>query len=117
MGDRSDYMAAARLQELTKQIDPRVSLEPEAEQLLKEVADDFVESLTAFACELATHRNGTMLEIKDIQLALDKNWGMRLVGVGDNNGEVRIIKKPPVMTEAHKARLADVKRSKQLAHK
>jgi hypothetical protein len=34
------------------------------------VADDFVENLAAFACELAVHRAGTKLEAKDIQLAL-----------------------------------------------
>ena len=39
-------------------------------QVLQDVADDFVENLTAFACELALHRAGTTLEAKDIQLAL-----------------------------------------------
>ena len=36
---------------------------------------------------------------------------MRLVGVGDNLGELKVIKKA-TMTEAHKGRLADVRRSK-----
>ena len=36
---------------------------------------------------------------------------MRLVGVGDNLADLKVIKKTSV-TEAHKARLADVRRSK-----
>ena len=140
--------------------------------MLQDVADDFVENVAAFACELAVHRGGATLEAKDIQLALgarerlprvrwvsvlqppgglaqqcerarvsssssprvlllplttpprgcavalaEKNWNMRLVGVGDHTaGEMKIIKKTNV-TDAHKTRLADVRRSKQLSHR
>ena len=83
-------------------------------QVLQDVADDFVENLTAFACELAAHRGSTTLEAKDIQLALEKNWNMRLVGVGDHLGDLKVVKKTHV-TEAHKVRLADVRKSKQRA--
>ena len=101
---------------------------------MQDIADDFVENLAAFACGLSVHRGGTVLEVKDIQLALgacfapvlhscllllsccafltsiaEKNWNMRLVGVGDN--ELKVIKKTTV-TEAHKGRLNDVRRSK-----
>ena len=41
----------------------------------------------------------------------EKNWNMRLVGVGDNLADLKVIKKTAV-TEAHKGRLADVRRSK-----
>ena len=95
MTDRSDYLPSARLQELAKNVDPKLKLEPEAEQacsprlshsdrhadvwpsvrpdtwqVLQDVADDFVENLAAFACELALHRSGTTLEARDVQLAL-----------------------------------------------
>jgi hypothetical protein len=40
---------------------------------------------------------------------------MRLVGVGDNLGELKVIKKTAV-TEAHKGRVNDVRRSK-LSHR
>ena len=38
--------------------------------MLQDVADDFVENLAAYACELAVHRGGQQLEAKDLQLAL-----------------------------------------------
>ena len=46
----------------------------------------------------------------------EKNWNMRLVGVGDHLGDLKVIKKTHV-TEAHKGRLADVRKSKQLNHR
>ena len=43
----------------------------------------------------------------------EKNWNMRLVGVGDQCGELKVIKKTGV-TEAHRTRLGDVRRSKAM---
>lgn len=109
--DRSDHVPSSKLRELTHGIDPNVRLEPEAVDVLQDVANDFVDNLAAFACELALHRGGTTLEARDIQLALEKNWNMRLVGVGDHLAELKVIKKTTV-TEAHKQRVNDVRRSK-----
>ena len=50
-----------------------------ATQVLQDVADDFVENLAAFACELATHRAGTTLEARDVQLALGANAPQHVV--------------------------------------
>jgi transcription initiation factor TFIID subunit 12 len=43
---------------------------------MQDIADDFVENVAAFACELAVHRGGTTLEAKDIQLALGTLSGL-----------------------------------------
>ena len=56
---------------------------------------------------MARHRRSETLEAKDIQLALEKQWNLRLVGVGDSLGELKVIKKVTV-TEAHKGRVVDV---------
>ena len=38
--------------------------------MLQDIAEDFVENVAAFACELVKHREGNTLEAKDLQLAL-----------------------------------------------
>uniref|UniRef100_A0A7S0IKH7 Transcription initiation factor TFIID subunit 12 domain-containing protein n=1 Tax=Calcidiscus leptoporus TaxID=127549 RepID=A0A7S0IKH7_9EUKA len=104
--DRSDYLPADKLQELLAQIDPTLQLDHSAEEMLQDVADDFVENVTAFACELVRHREGAVLEEKDIKLALEKRWDMRLAGVGD------LVKKPPqAPVRVHLERMQAVRRS------
>ncbi|KAL6574978.1 hypothetical protein OROMI_012263 [Orobanche minor] len=90
------------------QIDPSEKLDPEVEDILVNIAEDFVESITTFGCSLARHRKSTTLEAKDIILHLERNWNMTLPGFGGD--EIKIYKKLTV-TEMHKERLAAVKKS------
>lgn len=69
------------LRELLQQVagpDETVELEPEAEEALQEVADDFVDNVAAFACQLARHRSSNTLEPKDVLLHLQANCGIKL---------------------------------------
>ena len=43
---------------------------PAPSQVLQDIAEDFVENVAAFACELVKHRAGETLEVKDLQLAI-----------------------------------------------
>lgn len=90
------------------QIDPSEKLDPEVEDILVDIAEDFVESITKFGCSLAKHRKSTTLEAKDILLNLERNWNMTLPGYGGD--EIKTYKKPFV-SDIHRERLAAIKKS------
>lgn len=83
-------------------------MEPEVEDVLVEIADDFVESITKAACSLAKHRRSTTLEAKDILLHVERNWNITLPGFGGD--EVKLYKKP-YTNDIHKERLAMIRKS------
>ncbi|XP_015111971.1 transcription initiation factor TFIID subunit 12 [Diachasma alloeum] len=103
-----DFLTKTRLQELVKEVDCTVQLDEEVEELLLQIADDFVETTVHAACLLAKHRHANTVEVKDVQLHLERNWNMWIPGFGTD--EVRPYKRATV-TEAHKQRLALIRKS------
>lgn len=97
-----------RLQELVREVDPMEQLEDDVEEALIQIADDFIDNVINSACELAKHRKSDILEVKDVQLHLDRAWNMWLPGFGSD--DLRPYKKAPT-TEAHKQRLALIKKT------
>jgi hypothetical protein len=55
---------------LVREVDPTEQLDEEVEELLLQLADDFVESAVGAACLLAKHRRASTVEVKDVQLHL-----------------------------------------------
>ncbi|KAH7680630.1 Transcription initiation factor TFIID subunit TAF12 protein [Dioscorea alata] len=104
----TQILSKRSIRDLVAQIDPSEKLDPEVEDVLVEIADDFIESITAFGCSLAKHRKSTTLEAKDILLHVERNWSMSLPGFSGD--EIKCYKKP-VINDIHKERLAVIKKS------
>ena len=64
-----------------------------------QIADDFIENVVSSSCELAKHRHSDTLEVKDVQLHLEKAWNMWIPGFGSE--ELKPYKRAPA-TEAHR---------------
>lgn len=97
-----------RLQELVKEVDPMEQLDDDVEEVLMHIADDFIDSVVSASCQMAKHRKSNTLEVKDVQMHLERNWNIYIPGFGSE--ELRPYKKA-APTEAHKQRLALIKKT------
>jgi transcription initiation factor TFIID subunit 12 len=56
--------------------------------MLLEMADDFVDKVVSQACKLAKHRGADHIEVKDLQLPIEKLYNIRVPGFVDASREV-----------------------------
>ncbi|KAK7060353.1 Transcription initiation factor TFIID subunit 12 [Paramarasmius palmivorus] len=85
-----DQSMRRSIQELVASIDPNVKLEPEVEDLLLSIADEFIDSVTNFSCRLAKHRGGDTLEVRDLQLHLERNHNIRIPGFASDDTRISL---------------------------
>ena len=120
MGDDNQVLDKKRLQELVKEVDPNEQLDEDVEDLLLHIADDFIEQTVMASCSLAKHRRAPAVEVKDVQLVLEKKWNMWIPAVGASgssavggSGEQDPIRpfKRSATSEAHKARMALIRKT------
>ena len=57
-----------RLQELVKEVDPHEQLDEDVEELLLQIADDFIEQTVVASCALAKHRKSPNVDVRDVQV-------------------------------------------------
>ena len=60
-------------------------------QTLLDIADEFVDNVITAACRLAKTRSSASLELRDIQLILERNYNIRVPGYASD--ELRTVKK------------------------
>lgn len=107
-GVTTPVLSKQRLEELVREVDPYEQLDDEVKDALLHFADEFIDQLADSACQLAKHRKSSVLQVKDVQLALERNWNMWVPGFGAE--EVRPPKKA-CTTDAHKQRMALIKKT------
>ncbi|OCT92037.1 transcription initiation factor TFIID subunit 12-like isoform X2 [Xenopus laevis] len=108
--DANQVLTKKKLHELVREVDPNEQLDEDVEEMLLQIADDFIESVVSAACQLARHRKSNTLEVKDVQLHLERQWNMWIPGFGSE--EIRPYKKA-CTTEAHKQRMALIKKTQK----
>ncbi|KZP22050.1 hypothetical protein FIBSPDRAFT_919412 [Athelia psychrophila] len=98
-----DQSMRKSIQDLVSSVDPNVKIDPEVEDLLLSIADEFIDSVTNFGCRLAKHRQGDTLEVRDLQLHLERNHNIRIPGFAADETRIALSQTavaPPVPAAA-----------------
>ncbi|KAI5820227.1 transcription initiation factor TFIID subunit A-domain-containing protein [Pyronema omphalodes] len=90
-GEGMSLLSKRKLEELVKQIDPDERLDPDVEECILELVDEFIDTITSTACKMAKLRGSDTLDIKDIQIILERNWNIRIPGYSAD--EIRTVRK------------------------
>ncbi|KAJ7137703.1 transcription initiation factor TFIID subunit A-domain-containing protein [Mycena epipterygia] len=85
-----DLSMRRTIHDLVASVDPNVKIEPEVEDLLLSIADEFIDSVTNFSCRLAKHRGGDTLEVRDLQLHLERNHNIRIPGFASDDTRISL---------------------------
>jgi len=74
-------LVGQRIQDLIHSLDPNYTIEPEAEEQVLQLADDFLDKVVKQSIRMAQHRGSRTLDVQDVQLILAKQWGIVIPGL------------------------------------
>jgi transcription initiation factor TFIID subunit 12 len=89
VANESGVLAKRKINEIVQQVSPGERVDPEVEEVLLEIAEDFVDNVTNWACQLAKHRKSQTLETQDLRLHLEKHWGIKVPGFSESEERAR----------------------------
>lgn len=97
-GNDEGILTSNKLNELVRQVtgggnglEGGQGLAPDVEQSILQVADNFVDQVLQAACKNAKERGSKILEIRDIQLTLERGYNIRIPGYSSD--EIRTVRK------------------------
>uniref|UniRef100_A0A8R1E5M2 Transcription initiation factor TFIID subunit 12 n=1 Tax=Caenorhabditis japonica TaxID=281687 RepID=A0A8R1E5M2_CAEJA len=105
-----------KLDDLMMQVSPTTVLEESVKEILVEYADDFVTAIIDKACKMLKNREMKKIEGRDIEFILKNVYNMPVVPrsathiFGPQSDMIDLSKEKHVPTEAHKQRLALLKK-------
>ena len=79
------YMAplvGQRIQDLLSSLDPSYTIDPQAQEQVLQLADDFLDKVCKQSLRIAAHRGSNTVDVQDVQLVLAKQWGIVIPGLG-----------------------------------
>ena len=85
----STPLIGQKIRDLLKSIDPAYTLDPEAEQHILRMSEDFVDKLISQSFTMANHRRSQQMNVSDVQLCLSKFWGINIPGLSTIIGQPR----------------------------
>jgi len=85
----STPLIGQKIRDLLKSIDPAYSLDPEAEQHILRMSEEFVDKLISQSFTMANHRRSQQMNVSDVQLCLSKFWGINIPGLSTTIGQPR----------------------------
>lgn len=71
--------------------DAKIPIDNDVEDIFLDLADEFVRNVVQFSGRLAKHRKLDRIDVRDVQLNLERNWGLRIPGYSTD--EIRAARK------------------------
>lgn len=88
-------------------LDADFSLEPQVEDVLRQMVEELLTNAVDFGCKMARQRKSTLLKARDIAMYLERSYNLRIPGFSD---QVRPYRRP-MPSEVHRVRSTAVKRT------